>query len=195
MISVYVYFQLKLENAKSEEELIDEWEKMNVQKIYLQNASKVELKYILERMVDKGYKRLMIKILQDPRMRIPDYYEMLVLLEKEGWEEVHKMYVGLIRVKVHMNRFLEKRRVQMETKIGYYVKRVESEEEECSFCLDMLQNKMIECKTCRLKIDVKCWKKWVFEGKNQCLMCRSLWFHDGNIKEVLKWTDYASLDL
>ena len=39
MISVYVYFQLKLENAESEDDMLEEWRKMNVQKIYLQNAS------------------------------------------------------------------------------------------------------------------------------------------------------------
>jgi len=191
MISVYVYFQLKLENAKSEDEMINEWRKMNVQKIYLQNATKTELKYIYERIVYRGYKNLMIEILKNERMKIPDYYDLLLLLEKEGWEEVREKYIQLPRVKMHMKHFIEKKIKKIEANIGYRITRVENE--ECAFCLDLLtmENKIVECKTCRLKLDVKCWKKWILEDKNECLMCRSIWFHSEQIKEMLKWTEYS----
>lgn len=194
MISVYVYFQLKLENANSEEEMIAEWKKMNINKIYLQNASKVELKYIMKRMVEKGYKRLMTEIIQNPRMKFPDYYEIFVLLEREGWEDVRNVFLELPRVQMHMKRFVEKRNEKMDSRVGYRIKNME-EEEECAICLELLKKdeRIIECKTCRLKLDVKCWKNWIREEKNQCLMCRSLWFHENQkTKEWMKWTEYKS---
>ena len=209
MISVYVYFQLKLENAESEEEMMEEWRKMNVQKIFLQNASKTELKYIFQRMIEKDYKRLMMQVLENPRMKFPDYYEMLVLLEREGWEDVRHHFLQLPRVKNHMQRFVKKKSEKMRNQIGFHVipfgnnmfsqsesqmKQIETEE-ECAFCLDLLskREKIIECKTCRLKLDIRCWKQWIREEKNNCLMCRSIWFPNRRTKELMKWTEYASI--
>ena len=193
MISVYVYFQLKLENAESEDEMIEEWRKMNIQKIYLQNASKMELKYIFQRMVEKDYKRLMMQVLENSRMKFPDYYEMLILLEREGWEDVRNHFLQLPRVKIHIEHFVKKKNVKMIHKIGYQMKQIESDE-ECAFCLDLLskREKIIECKTCRLKLDIRCWKQWIREEKNNCLMCRSTWFSNHKTKELMKWTEYSS---
>lgn len=192
MISVYVYFQLKLENAESEEEMMEEWRKMNVQKIYLQNASKKELRYIFHRMIEKDYKRLMMQVLENPRMKFHDYYEMLILLEREGWEDVRHHFLQLPRVKNHMKRFVQKKSTNMISKTGYHIKQIDTEE-ECAFCLDLLskREKIIECKTCRLKLDIKCWKQWIREEKNQCLMCRSTWLPIVKTKEWMKWTEYS----
>ena len=146
---------------------------------------------MMMRMVEKGYRRLMLEILKDPRMKFPDYYEMLILLE--DWEDVRDVFIRLPRVQSHMKQYIKKKNI--ESRLGYRLKKMENEE-ECVFCLEMLtdREKIVECKTCKLKLDVRCWKQWIREEKRVCLMCRCNWFQLGlKTKEYMKWTEYESL--
>lgn len=190
----------------SETTLIEYYHKLENNDLNIYDCDNQLIDLVHENLVDGNYTSLMILLMANSKIKIPDYYKFYLLVKNNQLLK-EKLFENQ-NFRKHIIKYLEKNKNKYNDNISFKIKYykngmnlfdsnnnlLNNENKSCMSCYeDIHYSYFTKCKKCKAEMDLVCMNEWLRMDKNTCIICRTYLLNENeyyNLILLQKYLDY-----